>query len=426
MSTATRVLFGFLLVSPIVLIWVWARWLRHAKLRPAKFVSRQEGTSMEEAEQNRATPKISETPTGGSVSRVPVSFKMTFLVADKSLPIPPEPKEWEDTRPDVTLELRRVPGVGGQPECAALCVKKTCQPSQEVHDSLAELASGKLPVGSNLEFVKNQVDANGQFKPGFAVPLAALPDFLQKFCHTIYDELYETGQSWAQLLRWRLGLTSGQPQALYFKNLEFCMDGQSWHPLAQFISLKIRFGIPESSSGITGEVLESAAELRQKNESEPISRVMFREAWNLQQGNLRSALMIGYAAVETGCKEFIGKLVPNAKWLAMEAPTPPLPSILKNYLPTLPVRLTVGGRVFIPDRLRKAVREAMEARNTLAHSGVLDLTADQLENILRCFNDLLWLLDLYGGQRWAWQHLSVQTATEVSAVASPTAGQSVA
>ncbi len=381
---------------------------------------------MEESENKSTAPKLSETPTGGSISRAPVSFKMTFLVADKSVPIPPRQEEWQDTRPDVTLELLRVPGASGQPDHAALCAKKAGQLSHDVHDALAELASGKLPVGSNLELVKNQVDASGQFKPGFAAPLAALPDFLQKFCHTIHDELYETGQSWAQLLRWRLGLTSGQPQALYFKNLEFCMDGQSWHPLAQFIRLKIKIGIPESSSGITGEVLKSAAELRQQNESEPISRAMFREAWNLQQGNLRSALMIGYAAVETGCKEFIGKLVPNAKWLAMEAPTPPLPSILKNYLPTLPVRLTAGGKVVIPDRLRKAVREAMEARNTLAHSGVLDLTADQLENILHCFNDVLWLLDLYGGQRWAWQHLSVQTATEISAAASPSAGESAA
>jgi hypothetical protein len=172
MSTATRVLFGILLVSPIVLLWVWARWLRQAKLGPAKFESRQEGTSMEEAEENRATSEISETPTGGSVSRAPVSFNLTFLVADKSLPIPPEPEEWQDTRPDVSLELRRVPGGGGQPECGALCAKKTSQLSQEVHDSLAELASGKLPVGSNLELVKDQVDANGQFKPGFAAPLA--------------------------------------------------------------------------------------------------------------------------------------------------------------------------------------------------------------------------------------------------------------
>jgi hypothetical protein len=356
---------------------------------------------------------MTETPTDRSA---PGTFKITFLTADKSLQsaLKQELFCWQDTRPGVSLELRKVPGVAGQPEQAVLCAKKTSLLSQDVHDALAELAGGKLPAGSHLELVKDTTDSSGQFKPTFAAPLATLPDFLREFCMTIHNELYESAQSWAELLRWRLGLTSGQPQALYFKSIEFSVDEQSWYPLAQFITLQIRFSIPEPSSGITAEILSSAAELRKQNESEPISRAMFREAWNLQQGNLRSALMIGYAAVETGCKEFIGKLVPDAKWLAMEAPTPPLPSILKNYLPTLPVRLTVGGQVVIPDRIRKAVREAMEARNTLAHSGTLTLSRDELENILRCFSDLLWLLDLYAGHSWAWQHLSAQTATELS------------
>lgn len=345
---------------------------------------------------------------------------MTFLTADKSLQsaLKQEVLYWQDIRPGISLELRKVPGSAGQPEQAVWCAKKARVLSQDVYDALAELADGKLPTGSHLEILKDARGPSSQLKRISAVPPEVLPDSLQEFCKTIHKELYESALSWAELLRWRLGLTGGQPQALYFQSLEFCMDGQSWHPLAQFITLKIKFGIPESSSGITAEILTSTAELRKQNQSEPISRAMFREAWNLQRGSLRSALMIGYAAVETGCKEFIGKVVPHAKWLAMEAPTPPLPSILKNYLPMLPARLKVDGQVVIPDRIRKAVREAMEARNTLAHSGTLTLSQDQLEIILRCFNDLLWLLDLYAGHDWVWQHLSHETAAEISRLAS--------
>jgi hypothetical protein len=158
----------------------------------------------------------------------------------------------------------------------------------------------------------------------------------------------------------------------------------------------------------------AVAKLWEGGESEPVGRAMLREAWYVKDSNPRSALMIGYAEVEVGCKEFIGRVVPQAKWLAMEAPTPPLPTILKHYLPSLPTQAKTNTKVSIPKSIRSAVDTGMKARNDLGHAGKLILSRDDIATILRQFNDLLWLLDFYSGQEWALEHVSVETRRSLS------------
>src|SRR5918992_486833 len=57
-------------------------------------------------------------------------------------------------------------------------------------------------------------------------------------------------------------------------------------------------------------------------------------------------------------KNFVAELVPDAEWLVEEAPTPPLVSMLKNYLPKLPAKSTIEGGVLPPpSKLRKSIDE---------------------------------------------------------------------
>jgi len=57
----------------------------------------------------------------------------------------------------------------------------------------------------------------------------------------------------------------------------------------------------------------------------------------------------------------------------------------------------------------------MEARNVAAHKGTLTLSQDDLEVILRGFNDLLWLFDFYAGHGWAMEFISVETQRDLAA-----------
>jgi hypothetical protein len=143
---------------------------------------------------------------------------------------------------------------------------------------------------------------------------------------------------------------------------------------------------------------------------EPFGFELHREAWSQRTTNPRSALLLGVAAVEIGFKECVAGLVPDAAWLAREAPTPQVVRMLREYLPTLPAANTIGGKVVPPpeqhlDRLKKAVN----ARNQLAHKGGASPTGRDLRLLLVDMKEILWLLAYYAGSSWALHHLSLET-----------------
>jgi hypothetical protein len=62
--------------------------------------------------------------------------------------------------------------------------------------------------------------------------------------------------------------------------------------------------------------------------------------------------------------------VPDAEWLANNVPTPPLDKLVSNYLPMLPAKLKIEGKVLKPSkRIRSAIRKGIEARNASVHAG---------------------------------------------------------
>ncbi len=110
-------------------------------------------------------------------------------------------------------------------------------------------------------------------------------------------------------------------------------------------------------------------------------------------------MLLGVAALEVGIKHFISAAVPDATWLAEEAPTPPLERILREYLPRLPPKGEPPTKDVID-----VVKKAVSLRNRLTHSGQASFSYDTLETSLVTIRDLLWKLDADRGFAWAADH----------------------
>jgi hypothetical protein len=153
---------------------------------------------------------------------------------------------------------------------------------------------------------------------------------------------------------------------------------------------------------------------------EPLGRQLFHEAWSQIGINPRSALVIGVAAAEVGLKRLIGTLVPSAEWLVQEIQTPPVRKILRDFLPTLPVRAKWpdGRQIALPSKLINEVVNAFELRNKIVHVGAPPPSREELAKTLRAINDLLWICDVYLGELWAMKHVSGVTMKNWQAKAS--------
>jgi hypothetical protein len=195
------------------------------------------------------------------------------------------------------------------------------------------------------------------------------------------------------------------------EHLQWSDEGKEWHTLRAPPQPDIMLG-----AKIIRELApDSVAELMKTNEKEPLAHELLCEAWSIRTKSPRSALLVGVAAAEVGFKAFVATLVPDAAWLAFEAPTPPLDKMLVNFFPDLPVRQVFGVKPFIPKALRKALSDAVGLRNKVAHAGADAPQPKELWDILGSVSDLLYLLDTYLGCNWAWYHLRNEIREEIVA-----------
>jgi hypothetical protein len=83
--------------------------------------------------------------------------------------------------------------------------------------------------------------------------------------------------------------------------------------------------------------------------------------------------------------------------------------MLKEYLPLLPVKLRLEKKTLVPpDELLHEIRTGNDLRNKVSHQGHVEITAEKLDRILRAVSDLLWILDLYQGYKWAIENVQPQ------------------
>ena len=287
------------------------------------------------------------------------------------------------------------------------------QPESETYAAFQRLANNLMPEGFELpkDQLPKYIDEMGKTTKRHIVSLKLFPEPFQRFSLGVHHELSESIKKAVKIIRWRMALSVAHNPIVSSRGVSWSFDNNSWRPMPADYDAELELQVrPQVSSRVHGEI----ETLIRGNQNEPLGHELFLEAWGLRSSNPRSALIIGMSAVEVGLKQCIGKLVPNAEWLANNVPTPPLDKMLSHYLPQLPAKLSIEGRVFEPSKtIRRAVRKGIEARNLTVHVGGEPPKGRQLKELLLSIRDLLYLLDFYCGFEWALEYIRDEVRKEM-------------
>jgi hypothetical protein len=196
------------------------------------------------------------------------------------------------------------------------------------------------------------------------------------------------------VLRWRFAL-SGHDAV--FKDTAVDAQLADGRPLDLYLVSRTAMG--DDSARIDQGDLDAAVNLVTSSHREPVGHELWREAWNLRHSNPRSSLVIGVAAAEVGLKQVIALLVPEARSLVENIPSPPLDTIMRKVLPDLPIRADVEPTRRAPRHLSIAITRAVEDRNRVVHLGALPRS--NLRETLLAIREFLYMLDMYAGHPWA-------------------------
>lgn len=248
------------------------------------------------------------------------------------------------------------------------------------------------------------------------------PDELKSLFTRAVTELRSTARKFADLLRWRTNDESWSASVLTLtpQMPEWSSDGGSeWYKLR----LHPRFSASLLSPGLAlSEDLERWVQSSVlAGEWEPLGRDIWHAAFAANsRSDYRSAVILAVSAVETELKRFISQRVPMAEWLVMKLPSPPIRLIISEYLKELGV---CDDQYLPPKQLQVTLAQAVELRNIVIHRGQLGILKSgrtpSVDEVLDASSDMLWLLDLYRGHRWALDHLKDKTRESLGLLVDP-------
>jgi len=250
-------------------------------------------------------------------------------------------------------------------------------------------------------------DAEPQGAPGrlLFLPRDGGPDAHQREVIYTWFRVEPVLESVGGVLRWRFGMFGDDP-VWTSTDLTLQSDGEVF----EFASMpQATFG--DDRARIEPGGLVKVAELVVGSVTQPLAHEMWREAWNLHYRSPRSSLVVGIAAAEVGFKQLVALLVPGAESLVEHLPSPPLNTMIRKVLPNLPIRSGLSSEQLCPKHIRKALMEAVEARNQVVHRGVMPEI--HLWRTLMDVREFLYLLDWHAGHAWAEALLSDHTRRAV-------------
>ena len=240
---------------------------------------------------------------------------------------------------------------------------------------------------------------------GNSVKIRALrPDTL-KTIDGNFQRIRAVARSTIIMLNWTHGLV-GPPDPYGLPYAWYSSDGDKWFQYSEVRKLEFLVGEVTHSIYSKNVKIDEIVRKVEAGAEEPLARQLFREASSQIGVNPRSALVIGVAALEVGLKGLIVALVPGTDWLRR-----PLSQILRENLPTLPVRakLIDGGAITPPPELIKRIEDAIKHRNEVVHAGKPAPVREELAVLLRAISDFLWMCDINLGEHWATKHISRET-----------------
>lgn len=266
----------------------------------------------------------------------------------------------------------------------------------------------KLPL---IRDQKQLIDENGNLLEGFELPLELYPPALQAICDDVAGELRSALERFLKLIRWQQEIDGPHD---VFERGPILFWKVSPTGTYRIVGRRQREWIGRSPAGIEwGESDQSEFnELWAKPEAEePLGHELLREAQGAVDSAPRSALLLAASALETGVKMHIARLAPEAEWLMLEAPAPPVGKMLRDYLPQLHATKGIGFEGW--EKLRplfKEVEELAKRRNKLTHSGAMPKEViSNMRSFLTVVSDLLYVLDVVEGNEWARENIQPST-----------------
>jgi hypothetical protein len=236
-----------------------------------------------------------------------------------------------------------------------------------------------------------------------------VPTGIQPLINEVTSELSDSIFQIISNIRWKWGLASLHNFVRLGDSLNWSYDGIEWKVVPNQIKLNLTADFPIKKL-TSSEDLKSLQELITSNIIAPLGHELFSEAWAQRMVNRRSSLVIGIAAAESGFKEFVGKLLPQANWLIQNIQSPPLVKMLVEFLPELPVKLKIKDKILPPpEKILDTLKKGIAIRNKFVHGNYSPIEQDTLEEVLRAIRDLLYLLDIYSGFAWAEGKISSET-----------------
>lgn len=138
--------------------------------------------------------------------------------------------------------------------------------------------------------------------------------------------------------------------------------------------------------------------------SEPLEYEFYREAIYNSIISPRSSFVMGFSALEIGVKSLISNLLPETEWLMEKTPTPPIPNIIREYLPLL--KYKSKRKYKISKKYLKKLEEFNKKRNKLIHYGKYDLTTEELNEFFELIKNLLNLFQYFKGNILSFEYLT--------------------
>jgi hypothetical protein len=313
---------------------------------------------------------------------------------------------------NLSATIEYPPDGDGSPTKQAILIRVLAEfaPPRKADEALRDLMTAYQTSAEDSSLVPVTLSP-GEVKSVPSAPFAKLPNPLKVFSNSLYSEMADVATNTFELLRWRLAVP-GPVRSYMSRGFEWSDDREIWQRFPHDVRLRATATIdPRISPGVAGE-LES---MITSGAQEPLAHSLLREAVAASTNrNWASALVMAVTALEIGTKQLIAVLVPQAAWLAEHLPSPPIDVILREYLPTMPARCLISGEApFVPDGLLKIVKKGVTVRNSTIHAGKRDLDRDLITDVIAAVSDILWILDVYAGNKWALTYITPETRTEL-------------
>lgn len=295
-----------------------------------------------------------------------------------------------ENRIDVDVIVRDEPPLNVQKY-----LKQTAEKNAEMHP---------LPV----QFT---VDPQGRPRNLNSIHRYDIPNHIEQYLIKIQTEMRDIAERALRLLRWRTDAFSGVNVIPPIGNAFFSFDTKTWFglctPIHSFMEVQREIDVSDGKD-------EEIAEFVNDGRDEPIAHALWREAWVLKNSNPQAALLMGVASAEIGFKQFAASLLPSTQWLLDNLPSPPLDKMIREYLPTLPTKLKIAGKVVAPpEELMKLLKDGIAMRNKLAHTGKQVVRRSKVHHVLSAIHDLLRLFDYYAGHEWALDYITKATLSSL-------------